>query len=39
MLNTKGKTLVEYVLIIAIISMFIIGLFFSFKEWIHKSDY
>ena len=28
MLNNKGQTLVEYVLIIAIISTFIIGMFF-----------
>ena len=32
MLNTKGQTLVEYVLIIAIISTFIIGMFFFLKN-------
>ena len=32
MLNNKGQTLVEYVLIIAIISTFIIGMFFFLKN-------
>ena len=32
MLNNKGQTLVEHVLIIAIISTFIIGMFFFLKN-------
>ena len=32
MLNNKGQTLVEYVLIIAIISTVIIGMFFFLKD-------
>lgn len=32
MLNNKGQTLVEYVLIIDIISIFIIGMFFFLKN-------
>ena len=32
MLNNKGQTLVEYVLIIAIISTFIIGMFFFLQN-------
>ena len=32
MLNNRGQTLVEYVLIIAIVSTFIIGMFFFLKN-------